>query len=233
MKCRGGGKTWLEFPPDPPKEMRRAFRRAPKGQGTLNGTFKGVFQARPGAFGDGGAMASDDIELVKKVRMLASHGREEKYTHLIKGTNSRLDTLKAAQLSICLDHLDQWNQQRRQAAALYDELLQPYGEIIRPQVPPACEAVWHVYVIRYAGRDRLAAFLNQRGIKTGLHYPLPLHLQPVYGYLGLAPGSLLETEAACREVLSLPMFPKITAEEIQAVAEAVGQFFESEKKDGS
>ncbi len=186
-----------------------------------------------GAFGDGGAMASDDIELVKKVRMLASHGREEKYTHLIKGTNSRLDTLKAAQLSICLDHLDQWNQQRRQAAALYDELLQPYGEIIRPQVPPACEAVWHVYVIRYAGRDRLAAFLNQRGIKTGLHYPLPLHLQPVYGYLGLAPGSLLETEAACREVLSLPMFPKITAEEIQAVAEAVGQFFESEKKDGS
>ena len=183
-----------------------------------------------GAFGDGGAMASDDTELVKKVRMLASHGREEKYTHLIKGTNSRLDTLKAAQLSICLDHLDEWNRQRRQAAALYDELLQPYEEIIRPRVPQACEAVWHVYVIRYTRRDKLADFLNQRGIKTGLHYPLPLHLQPVYGYLGLAAGSLPEAEAACQQVLSLPMFPSITPAEIQAVCEAVGQFFETEKQ---
>jgi dTDP-4-amino-4,6-dideoxygalactose transaminase len=182
-----------------------------------------------GTFGDGGAVASADPELIKKVRMLANHGREEKYTHILQGTNSRLDTFKAAQLSICLEHLDQWNQERRDAAALYDELLRPYEEIIRPQVPAGCDAIWHVYVIRYAGRDKLAAFLNERGVKTGLHYPLPLHLQPVYKYLGLPPGSLPEAEAACREVLSLPMFPKITADEIRAVVKAIGQFFESRK----
>ena len=182
-----------------------------------------------GTFGDGGAVASADTDLINTVRMMANHGREEKYTHLLVGTNSRLDTLKAAQLSICLNYLDQWNQERRNAAALYDELLQPYGEIVRPQVPPECEAIWHVYVIRFKNRDKLAAFLKEQGIKTGLHYPLPLHLQPVYKYLGLSPGSLPEAEAACREVLSLPMFPKITADEIKAVSNAIGQFFESRK----
>ena len=182
-----------------------------------------------GTFGDGGAVASADTDLIKKVRMVANHGREEKYTHILQGTNSRLDTLKAAQLAICLEHLDHWNQERRNAAALYDELLQPYEEISRPRVPPECDAVWHVYAIRYANRDKLAAFLNERGIKTGLHYPLPLHLQPVYKNLGLSPGSLPEAEAACREVLSLPMFPKITTDEIKAVAKAVGQYFESDK----
>ncbi len=180
-----------------------------------------------GTFGDGGAVASADTELIKKVRMLANHGREEKYAHILKGTNSRLDTFKAAQLSICLQHLDQWNQERRKAAALYDELLQPYDEIIRSQVPADCEAIWHVYVIRYTYRDKLAAFLNERGIKTGFHYPLPLHLQPVYNYLGLPRGSLPEAEAACQEVLSLPMFSKITPDEIKIVANAIGQFLES------
>ncbi len=204
-------------------------------RGRLVGTFghAACFSFFPsknlGAFGDGGAMASNDTGLVKKVRMLANHGREEKFTHLVQGTNSRLDTLKAAQLSICLDHLDQWNAQRRQAAALYDELLQPFEEIIRPQASQACEAVWHLYAIRYVRRDELADFLNQRGIKTGLHYPLPLHLQPAYSYLGLVAGSFPAAEAACQQVLSLPMFPKITPAEIEAVCEAVGQFFESIK----
>jgi dTDP-4-amino-4,6-dideoxygalactose transaminase len=177
-----------------------------------------------GTFGDGGAVASADTDLIKKVRMLANHGREEKYTHLLAGTNSRLDTFKAAQLLICLDYLDQWNQERRDAAALYDELLQPHAEIRRPAVPPQCEAIWHVYVIRYAHRDKLAAFLNERGIKTGLHYPVPLHLQPAYQALGLPAGSLPEAEAACREVLSLPMFPKITPGEVETVTRAIGQF---------
>ena len=182
-----------------------------------------------GTFGDGGAVCSKDVGLIKKVRMMANHGREDKYTHQLLGTNSRLDTLKAAQLGICLNYLDGWNQQRRHAADLYDELLKPYEEIMRPQVLPQCDAVWHVYVIRYKHRDSLAAFLNQRGIKTGLHYPSPLHFQPAYQYLGLSQGSLPEAEAACREVLSLPMFPKITSEEVKAVATAIGQFFESRK----
>lgn len=183
-----------------------------------------------GAFGDGGAVASADAALIRSVRMMANHGREDKYTHQLVGTNSRLDTLKAAQLSVCLAHLDEWNQERRRAAALYDKLLEPYEEIVRPRVPPDCEAIWHVYVIRCRHRDKLAAFLNEAGIKTGLHYPVPLHHQPVYEYLGLSEGSLPEAEAACREVLSLPMFPKITPAEIEVVAGAVGQFFESGKR---
>ena len=120
-----------------------------------------------------------------------------------------------------------WNRERRNAAALYHDLLKPYEEILRPRTPAECEAVWHVYVIRYKQRDKLADFLKQQGIKTGLHYPLPLHLQPVYNYLGLSAGSLPEAEAACREVLSLPMFPKITPQEIEAVAGAIGRYFES------
>lgn len=193
----------------------------------LAGCFSFFPSKNLGAFGDGGAVASADAELIKKVRMLANHGREDKYTHKIIGTNSRLDTLKAAQLGICLEYLDQWNQDRRNAADLYDELLKPYDEIIRPRVPVQCEAIWHVYVIRYKNRDKLAAFLQEQGIKTGLHYPLPLHLQPVYRYLSLSEGALPEAEAACREVLSLPMFPKIKPQEVEAVAGAIGRFFES------
>ena len=181
-----------------------------------------------GAFGDGGAVVSEDSDLIKKVRMLANHGREDKYRHQLVGTNSRLDTFKAAQLGICLQHLDEWNRERRRAADLYHELLEPYEEIVQPKVPAECEAVWHVYVIRYKQRDKLADFLNREGIQTGLHYPLPLHLQPVYTNLGMPRGSLPEAEAACREVLSLPMFPKITLQEIEAVAKAVGRYFESQ-----
>lgn len=199
-----------------------------KGQnvGTLGmaGCFSFFPSKNLGTFGDGGAVASSDTELLKKVRMLANHGRMEKYTHHLLGTNSRMDTLKAAQLSICLDFLDEWNRERQKAASLYDELLQPYEEIIRPRVPSDCEAVWHVYVIRYRDRDKLATFLNEQGIRTGFHYPLPLHLQPAYGSLGISKGSFPESEAACREVLSLPMFPKITPNEIKAVVKVIAQF---------
>ncbi|HMK50679.1 MAG TPA: DegT/DnrJ/EryC1/StrS family aminotransferase, partial [Thermodesulfovibrionales bacterium] len=179
-----------------------------------------------GTFGDGGAVASGNPDLINKVRMLSDHGRLDKFSHVILGTNSRLDTLKAAQLSICLDHLDEWNDSRRKTASLYDELLRPYPEIVRPQVPDGCEAVWHLYVIRYSRRDDLKSFLNEHGIKTGLHYPLALHRQPAYGYLGLGDGSFPHAEAACREVLSLPMFPFMRTEEVEAVAKAIGLFFE-------
>ncbi|MEI6128174.1 MAG: DegT/DnrJ/EryC1/StrS family aminotransferase [Pseudomonadota bacterium] len=177
-----------------------------------------------GTFGDGGAMASADTGLIKKVRMIANHGRIDKYSHLIVGTNSRLDTFKAAQLSICLNHLDAWNQQRRDAAVLYEELLTPYKGIKLPRVPEGCEAIWHVYAIRHAKRDELTAYLKKQGIDTGLHYPMPLHFQPVYESMGLQKGSLPEAEAACAEVLSLPMFPGITDDEIQWVSKAIGDF---------
>jgi dTDP-4-amino-4,6-dideoxygalactose transaminase len=183
-----------------------------------------------GTFGDGGAVASGDTELIKKVRILANHGRLDKFNHITLGTNSRLDTLKAAQLSICLTHLDGWNQSRQKAAALYNNLLEPYEEIILPKVPDDCEVVWHLYVIRYRNRDELMAFLNSRGIKTGLHYPLPLHRQPAYEYLKLKEGSFPRSEEASREILSLPMFPMITPEEVETVVKAIVQFLKTQRK---
>jgi len=177
-----------------------------------------------GTFGDGGAMASDDLELVSRVRMFANHGRHDKFTHRAIGTNSRLDTMKAAQLSICLKALDGWNQDRRRAADLYSQLLAPFTEISCPKVPDGCEPIWHLYVIRHQQRDDLRQYLQEQGIQTGLHYPKPLHLQPAYEYLGLGEGSFPETEAATREILSLPMFPFITEAEIETVVKAISAF---------
>jgi len=183
-----------------------------------------------GTFGDGGAVASSDQALITKVRMLANHGRLEKFSHSIMGTNSRLDTLKAAQLAVCLDHLDDWNRSRQNAAAHYNELLKSYDEIILPTVPEGCDAVWHLYVIRHKKRDELKSFLQERGIRTGLHYPLPIHRQQAYEYLGLSEGSFPNAEAACREVLSLPMFPFMHTGEIEAVVKAISQFMEDRRK---
>jgi dTDP-4-amino-4,6-dideoxygalactose transaminase len=183
-----------------------------------------------GTFGDGGAVASNNIELIKNVRMLADHGRNNKFTHFFIGTNSRLDTLKAAQLLICLDYLNEWNKRRQEAALLYNELLKPYEEIVTPKVPEECEAVWHLYVIRYSDREGLKEYLNKNGIKTGLHYPLPLHLQPAYEYLGLKKGSFPNAEVACSEVLSLPMFPFITTDEIEFVVKHIIKYLENKKR---
>lgn len=177
-----------------------------------------------GTFGDGGAMASNDQELVSQVRMLANHGRYDKFTHQAIGTNSRLDTLKAAQLSICLKALDGWNQDRRRTADLYNKLLAPFAEVTCPKVPEDCEPIWHLYVIRHQKRDELRQYLQKQGIQTGLHYPKPLHLQPAYKYLGLGEGSFPETEAATREILSLPMFPFISEAEVEAVVNAISAF---------
>lgn len=177
-----------------------------------------------GTFGDGGAMTSPDTELVDKVRSLANHGRRDKFHHEVIGTNSRLDTIKAAQLSICLRQLDGWNADRRRAAGLYAELLKDTQGIGLPAVPGDCEPIWHVYVIRHQKRDALAVFLQEKDIGTGLHYPMGLHQQPVYAHLGLQPADLPEATAACAEVLSLPMFPFITEEEITAVAQAIQAF---------
>ena len=177
-----------------------------------------------GTFGDGGAMTSPDTELIKKVWRLANHGRSDKFSHEVVGTNSRLDTIKAAQLSICLRPLDAWNADRRRAAALYGELLKDCTGITLTKVPEGCEPIWHVYVIRHKKRDELAAFLKKQGIDTGLHYPRGLHQQPVYAHWGLKPADLPEATAACAEVLSLPMFPFITDDEIRAVAKAIGEF---------
>ena len=197
------------------------YRGRPVGSMGAAGCYSFFPSKNLGTFGDGGAVSSTDEQLVRRVRMLANHGRQDKFSHEFMGTNSRLVTLKAAQLAICLEALDDWNDKRRRAAALYEELLAPFEEIQTPQIPADCEAVWHLYVIRHARRDALAADLKARGVQTGLHYPLPLHLQPAYRERGWSAGCFPHAEKACREVLSLPMFPEISAEEIETVAKAI------------
>ena len=173
-----------------------------------------------GAMGDAGAVVSDNADLLEKVRMLSNHGRKDKYLHAFEGVNSRLDGLQAAVLRIKLRHLDEWNDARRHVASLYRSGLEGL-DLVLPPDNPDCEDVWHLFVVRVADRDQLAAALRSEGIDTGVHYPVPLHRQPAYEHLGMGPGSLPVTERAAEDVLSLPMFAHLTDQQVERVIEAV------------
>jgi dTDP-4-amino-4,6-dideoxygalactose transaminase len=183
----------------------------------------GCFSCYPGknlgAYGDAGVMVTNDDALAARLRMLANHGSAQKYHHEIEGWNSRLDTIQAAVLGVKLPYLDQWNHLRREHAARYSELLANSG-VTTPSVRNS-DHVWHLYVIETANRDELAAQLRERGIATGVHYPVPLHLQPAYRHLEYGIGSFPVTERAAARILSLPMFPELTASQIEYVAGAV------------
>jgi dTDP-4-amino-4,6-dideoxygalactose transaminase len=173
-----------------------------------------------GAYGDAGAVVSQDTELIQRIRMLANHGRLEKYTHEIEGTNSRLDGLQAAVLRVKLRYLDAWNAARQEHAAQYLEALRGEG-IHLPAVHPAAEPVWHLFVVRLQDRDRLQTYLKSEGIATGVHYPIPLHQQPAYRYHALAQAWLPVTEQVAAQVLSLPMYPELTGDDIATVSQQV------------
>jgi dTDP-4-amino-4,6-dideoxygalactose transaminase len=177
-----------------------------------------------GAYGEGGAVVTDNEEIAQRVMMLRDHGSKKKYSHETEGINSRLDTLQAAILRVKLRYLDQWNQQRRERAALYDAFLQGSEKAMRPTVREGCTHVYHLYVIRSTERDRLREHLGSKGIITGIHYPVPLHLQPAYSYLGLGEGSYPVTEQAAREILSLPMYPELRGEDVEHVAQVIKGF---------
>jgi dTDP-4-amino-4,6-dideoxygalactose transaminase len=172
-----------------------------------------------GAFGDAGAVVSQDEDLIEYIRMLANHGRLEKYTHKMEGVNSRLDGLQAAILRVKLRYLDEWNSKRRQIADAYREQL-THRSIVATSVHEHAEAVWHLFVVRVADRERLQSLLKEEGIATGIHYPVPLHLQPAYEHRR-AEFELPTTERAAQEVLSLPMYPELSQEQIEAVCNAV------------
>ena len=179
-----------------------------------------------GAYGDGGALLTTDDALAARLRRLANHGAEQKYVHTEVGINSRLDAFQAAILSVKLPHLAAWTAARRAAADRYDALLAGIGGVVLPFRAPSAEHVFHQYTIRVPAsrRDGLAAHLKARGVPTMVYYPIPLHRLPVFAALGYAEGSLPETERAAREVLSLPMHPHLTEDQIGAVAEAVAAF---------
>lgn len=176
-----------------------------------------------GAYGDGGAVTTDDPEIAHKVRMLRNLGMQVKYHHEMKGFNNRLDTVHAAVLKVKLPHLDGWNEGRRQSAADYEELLRDFP-VVTPVVQNGCEHVYHLYVLRTPNRDALQRYLNEQGIATGLHYPIPIHLQEAFTDLGYGPGDFPITEQYAEEILSLPMYPELTRMQAQAVAAAIGDF---------
>jgi dTDP-4-amino-4,6-dideoxygalactose transaminase len=178
-----------------------------------------------GAYGDAGALTTADPDLAQYVRFMHNHGRTEKYIHDYIGRNSRLDGLQAAILRVKLRHLDGWNAQRRAHARTFDELLSGL-DVGLPTIFPEVEPVFHLYVVRVQDRDGLRAFLGERGISAGIHYPVPLHLQPAYKDLGYREGDLPITEAAAREILSLPMYAELTGEQMEAIANGIEAFLE-------
>jgi len=180
-----------------------------------------------GAYGDAGAVVSQDEDLLLRIRMLANHGRLEKYTHAIEGVSSRLDGLQAAILRVKLQHLDQWNDARKRQAAFYSRALKDCG-VELPIVRDEAETVWHLFVIRTPRRDHLQLALAKQGVTAGVHYPVPLHLQPAYQYLNLAKGALPVTERVASQVLSLPIYAELTEQQLIYVADTVRTWMEND-----
>ncbi len=178
-----------------------------------------------GAYGDGGIIVTNDSELDAKLRMFRNYGQREKYHHLMKGYNRRLDTLQAAVLRVKLPHLDGWNSSRRQHAKRYTALLSGLnGSVITPGEGVHCEPVYHLYIVRVQDRAGLQSFLTSKKISTGIHYPVPIHLQPAYADLGYKKGDFPITERYASEILSLPMYPELPEASIDYVVESIRQF---------
>lgn len=170
-----------------------------------------------GAYGDGGAVLTNSAEVARKMRALRNYGSEVKYRHPEPGFNSRLDTLQAVVLSAKLLRLARWNEERRTAARRYDELLAAFPDVRTPATMPGNEHVWHLYVVRVPRRDRVLERLIGAGIGASIHYPTPIHLQGAFRDLGHGPGDFPVAERAADEVLSLPLFPGITATQQEEV----------------
>lgn len=176
-----------------------------------------------GAYGDGGAVTTNDADIAEKIHLLRNIGQKVKYYHEVKGFNNRLDTIQAAVLRVKLPHLNDWNASRRRAAAKYAELLADLS-LVTPATADYAEHIFHLYVIRMADRDALMEELKGKGIASGLHYPIPIHLQPAYAELGYRRGDFPVTEAYAEEIVSLPIFPELDDEKVAYVAEAVRAF---------
>ena len=178
-----------------------------------------------GACGEAGAVTTNDKELAQKVRMLRDHGQPQKYYHEFEGYNGRLDAIQAGILRLKLEHLEEWNKQRRDIADRYQELFRlAAGSITVPHEPAWARAVYHLYVIRTENRDQLKHHLFEAGIATGIHYPMPLHLQKACRNLGYKEGDFPVTEKLALEILSLPVYPQLQLDQQRHIAKAVMEF---------
>lgn len=174
-----------------------------------------------GAYGDGGAVLSNDEGLAALVRTIGAHGSSRRYYHDVKGVNSRLDTLQAVVLRAKLAHLDKWNALRRDAAARYDELLRDVDAVRLPGTADGNEHVWHLYVVRVDDRERVMAELGDAGVGVAIHYPVPVHLHPAFADLGYGAGDFPVSESSAGRIMSLPMYPGLTGHQQQVTADSL------------
>ncbi len=182
-----------------------------------------------GAYGEAGAVVTNDAELAQKIRMLRDHGQSEKYRHAVIGWNDRMDGLQGAVLSVKLKHLDEWNDARRERAGFYDELLEDLPHIVLPHEAPYTRHIYHIFAIHVPHRDKLLAILNAQGIGCAIHYPVPIHLQKAYEFLGYRKGSFPVAEKSAQEVLSLPMYAEMTIGQLEMVADALASLLRAQE----
>jgi len=203
---------------------RRRIDGTWRSAGTLGlvGTLSFFPSKNLGGWGDGGMVITDDGQLAHRLKLLRTHGGAKQYHHDEVGYNSRLDTLQAAVLLVKLKHLDEWNARRRERAAWYDGAFSEIEGVQPPVVDTENEHVYHQYTIRTARRDKVSAGLKERGVGCAVYYPKALHLQPCFESLGYKEGQFPEAERACLEVLSLPVYPELTEEQVHEVVDGVG-----------
>jgi len=176
-----------------------------------------------GAYGDGGMVVTGDREEAAKIKMLRNYGQEKRYYHKIKGFNSRLDEIQAALLLTKLKYLDRWNNLRRRIASAYDRKISNLA-VVKPVEAPWGRHVYHLYVVRTRQRDGFKAYLEAKGVQTVIHYPVPIHLQEAYQDLGYSTGDFPVAERAAHEIVSLPIFPQLREDEIQAMVDSINQY---------
>jgi dTDP-4-amino-4,6-dideoxygalactose transaminase len=187
----------------------------------LSGCFSFYPGKNLGAYGEGGAVVTSDDTQAQKMRTLRDWGQEQRYHHVVKGFNYRMDGIQGAVLGVKLRHLESWTELRRSRARHYDSLLADSETVQAPEQLPGRRHVYHIYAVRTPNRGDLQRMLQAEGIHTGLHYPIPVHLQPAHADLGYKTGDFPESEAAANEVLSLPIFPEMTAMQVEQVVAAV------------
>ncbi len=195
------------------------------GEKATIGTFSFFPSKNLGGYGDGGMMVTQRDDLAERLRRLRVHGGMRTYYHEEVGYNSRLDALQAAVLAAKLPHLEEWSAARRRNAAYYNEAFADVGEVRTPAIDPRNESIYNQYTLRVPRRDDLLEHLKKRQIGAAIYYPLPLHLQPCFSYLGYSEGAFPVAEAAAKEVLSLPVYPELTSAQLDQVIEAVRSFF--------
>jgi dTDP-4-amino-4,6-dideoxygalactose transaminase len=203
-----------------------------KWKGTMVGNFGslGAFSFYPGknlgAYGEAGALITNDDELFEKVKMIRQHGEIKRYQHEVIGHNYRMEAFQGAVLATKLQCLDEWTQKRQENAEFYAEMLADVEGVWTPEEIDNSYCVYHLYVVQTDDRDGLQQYLQANGVATGLHYPIPLHLQQAYKHLGYKKGDFPNAEKASERILSLPMYPELTTAQIRYVCDKIRQYFE-------